>query len=156
MLEAPTVAANLHHSRPSDTEEATQHPVRAATEETGKSDDFACPQLHGIHAIGACRQQHLAARNRGGRNLLRQASGHGTDEIAHGESAAPAHCGDAAITQHRATVGDCDDFIELMRNVDDGGALRLHAGKHGEQSLDLALFQCRSRLVQDEDAALPA
>ena len=87
---------------------------------------------------------------------LRRASGHGGDEIVDGERAAPAHRRHPAVAQDGAAVGDRHDLVELMRDVDDRGALRLHAREHREQPLDLAFFQRRRRLVQDEDAALPA
>ena len=64
--------------------------------------------------------------------------------------------GDAPVAQNGAAVGDRDDLIEAMGDIDDGGAPPLHAREHREQSLDLALFQRRRRLVQDEDAAFPA
>ena len=85
-----------------------------------------------------------------------RASGHGADEIVDGKAAAPAHRRHPAVAQDGAAVGDRDDLVELMRDVDDRGALRLHAREHREQPLDLAFFQRRRRLVQDEDAALPA
>src|SRR4029453_8934649 len=52
-------------------------------------------------------------------------------------------------------VGDRDDLIETMGNVDDRGALPLHAREHRKQPRDLALFEGCGRLVQDKDAAAP-
>ncbi len=40
-----------------------------------------------------------------------------------------------------------------MGDIDDGGALLLHARQHREQPLDLALLECRRGFIEDEDAA---
>ena len=101
-------------------------------------------------------QQRFAGRERNHDGGLRRASGHGGDEIVDGKGTAPAHGRHSPVAQDGAAIGDRDDLVEVMRDVDDRGALRLHAREHGEQPLDLAFFQGRRRLVQDEDAALPA
>jgi hypothetical protein len=82
-------------------------------------------------------------------------AGHGGDEIVHSERPALRHGSDAPIAQHGAAIGDGHHLVESMRDIDDGGAARLHAGQHREQPLDLALLQRGGRLVEHEHAALP-
>ena len=61
----------------------------------------------------------------------------------------------AAVAQNRAAVGEADDLVEPMRDVDDGDALLSHAAEHAEQALDFVALQRRRRLIEDQHAALP-
>ena len=137
-------------------EQGADDPAAAAAEEAGEPDDLAGAQGQRGDSVGPRLQQEFAGRERSDDSRLRRASGHGGDEIVGGEGAAPAHRRHPSVAQDGAAVGDRDHLVEMVRDVDDRGALRLHAREHREQSLDLAFFQCRRRLVQDEDAALAA
>ena len=121
----------------------------------GEADRLARAHPNTMVAVRLGGEQHLAGRDWSGEDLVGRASGHRGHQIVHREGAASAHRRDPPVAQHRAAVGDRHHLVEAVRDIDDGGALPFHAGKDGEQSLDLALFQCRGRLVEDEDAALP-
>ena len=137
-------------------EQAADHPIGPAAEQSGETDDLARAQAHRRGAVGPRLQQQLTRWDRRGDDVLGDTAGHGGDEIVHGEGAAFAHGRNRAVAQHGAAVGDRDHLVETVGDVDDGGAARLHAREHGEQPLDLALFQRRGRLVEHEDAAAPA
>ena len=139
-----------------DPEQGADDAAAAAAKQTGQPHDLAGAHGKGGDPVRPGLQQGFAGRERNHDGGLRRASGHGGDEIVDGKGAAPAHGGHPAVAQDGAAVGDGDDLVEPMRDVDDRGALRLHAREHREQPLDLAFFQRRRRLVQDEDAALPA
>ena len=130
--------------------------VCAAAEKPDRADDLAASQCEGGDAIGLRRQQHLAECCCAKLAPCDLAPRHGRNQVVHVKSPARARRRNPAIAQHRAAIGDGEDLVELMRNVDDAGALCAQASQHREQSLDLALFQCGRRLVKDENARFPA
>jgi hypothetical protein len=144
---------DLHLRGSGHSEQAPQHPVGAAAEKPGEADRLARTHPDAMIAVRLGGEQHLAGRDRRGDDLVGRPSGHRGHQIVHREGAAPAHRRDPPVAQHRAAVGDRHHLVEAMRDIDDGGALPFHAGEDGKQSLDLALFQRRRRLVEDEDAA---
>ena len=155
--EPARIAAQLDgHRLARDSEQAAQHRPGAAAEEPGKADHLAGMQADGRVAVGLRLQQQRVGRRRRSGDLFGRAPGHRGDEIVHGERAARAHGRDAAVAQHGAAVGDGDHLVETMGDVDHGGAVCLHAGEHRKQPLDLALFERRRGLVENEDTALPA
>ena len=99
------------------------------------------------------REREVVGGERSGDRLLRQPSDHGGDEVVHREGAAGGNRRQAPVAQHGAAVGDGHDLIETVGNVDDGGALPLHARQHRKQARDLAFFEGRGGFVEDEDAA---
>ena len=147
--------AHLEADGPGDPEQPPQHPVGAAAEQAGEPDDLARADPQHICCVRWCGQQHLAGCGRSGEHFLARAAGHRRHQIAGGEFTAPAHGCHPAVAQHGAAVGDHDHFVQPVRDVDDGGALGLHAHEHREQPLDLPLLQRRRRLVQNEDPASP-
>ena len=76
------------------------------------------------------------------------------DEVGDAERAAPRDRHHPPVAQHRAAIGERHHLLQPMRDIDDRGALRLHAREHGEQARDLAAFERGGRLVEDEDATL--
>ena len=64
----------------------------------------------------------------------------------------------AAGSQHGHAVGDLEDLVEAVRDVENAGASALHLPHHLEQPLDLVVWQHGRRLVEHEHAApsLPA
>ena len=157
LLQAALAGAELDRQRFfRHPEQGADDAAAAAAKQTGQPHDLAGTQGKGGDPVRPGLQQRFAGRERNHDSGLRRASGHGGDEIVDGKGTAPAHRRHPPVAQDGAAVGDRDDFVEVMRDVDDRGALRLHAREHREQPLDLAFFQGRRRLVQDEDAALPA
>ena len=59
-----------------------------------------------------------------------------------------------ALPDHRDPVGDGLDFLELVRDEDDGAAVRAEVAHDAEEVLGLAGGEHRGRLVQDQDAGL--
>ena len=55
---------------------------------------------------------------------------------------------DAAVEHHDDTIGDLEDLLEPVRDVDDGDAFLTQTPDHGEQVLDLLVGQRRGRLVE--------
>jgi hypothetical protein len=86
-------------------------------------------------------------------DVVANAAGHGLHERRHVEFAAPADRHDMAVAQNRAAVGQADDLVEPMRDVDDGDTLLSHAAEHAEQTLDFVALQRRRRLVEDQHTA---
>src|SRR3546814_1739240 len=57
-----------------------------------------------------------------------------------------------ALAQHGDAVGHRHDLVQLVRDEDDGEALRHHGLQGGEERLDLLRRKHGGRLVEDEDA----
>ena len=58
------------------------------------------------------------------------------------------------VAEDDEAVGDREDLVEAVRDVDHADALRLELAQHAEEDRDLALRQARRRLVEDEDAGV--
>jgi len=56
------------------------------------------------------------------------------------------------IAEHRRAIADLVDLLEMMRDVEDRDAARLHAAHAFEQPLDRLRLERRRRLVEDEEA----
>ncbi len=152
--QSAAAAPSLDRGRPGRAEQAADHALGTAAEQARDADDFPRAQAQGVGPIGLRRHQHVARRHRRGGDLRGRTPGHGRNEIADREGAAPAHRHHPSVAQHRATIGDRHHLVEAMGDVDDGGPLPLHACEHREQPLDLALLERGGRLVEDEDTAL--
>ena len=59
-----------------------------------------------------------------------------------------------AVAQHRDAIGDGEDLVEAMADVDDPDAAPLEAAHDVEQARHVAFGQRRGRLVHDEDARI--
>src|SRR5262245_42357051 len=155
--EPALAAARLDHRRLAPgTEQGANHPIGAAAEEACQADDLALAHAHGGNPVRLRVEHRFPGGERSGDRLLRQASDHGADQVVHREGAAGGNRRHPPVAQHGAAVGDGDHLVETVGNVDDGGALPLHARQHRKQARDLAFFERRRRLVEDEDAAPPA
>ncbi len=140
---------------PGDPEQPPHDGLGAAAQKSRESDGLTGAYTDRIWTLDVRLDQGRAGGwGRGIRPIL-QTPGHGADEIINRKAAAPARCCDAAIAQYRAAIGDRHDLVELMRDIDDGRALRAHARQHGEQPRDFMLLEGGGRLVENEDAALP-
>ena len=60
--------------------------------------------------------------------------------------------------QDRDAVGDLEDLVQAVRDVEDAGAAALHLAHHRQQPLDLVVGEHRGRLVEHEHstASVPA
>ena len=121
-------------------EQAAHDPVAAAAEQAGEADGLACAHRHAVAALGGLLEQRLARRDR-----LRQTTPAPSCRSCRSIRSARRRLPRAldrdhlAVAQHGAAVGERDHLVEAMRDIDDGGALLLHAVEHGEQPLDLAI-----------------
>jgi len=60
----------------------------------------------------------------------------------------------ATIAQHRDPIGDPEDFVETVRNVDNSDATFSHPSRHAEQAGDVGLWQRGARFVEYEQVAV--
>ena len=125
-----------------------------AREVIGLAGLLGSGEMNAVRPYGHVFEQHIAWRQRLRFDFRRGAAGHGCNQIADIEVAAAAGCRDAAIAQHRAAVGERDHLVQPVRDVHDRRALTLHPRQHGKQSLDLARFERRRRLIENEDLTL--
>ena len=56
-----------------------------------------------------------------------------------------------AVAEHGDAIGQAEDFVHLVRNIEDGDALAAEAFDDPKQPGDLGLGQRAGRLVHDED-----
>ena len=82
------------------------------------------------------------------------AAGHVAGELGGGERAARKLRHYLAIAHHGAPVGDGDDLVEAMGDVEDRDAGLLQAFDHREEARHLALLQRSRRLVENEHARI--
>ena len=61
---------------------------------------------------------------------------------------------EAAVAEHRELVGDLEQLVHLVGDVDDALALRFQGADDLEQMRDFALRQRGGRLVHDEDVGI--
>ena len=93
----------------------------------------------------------------GARRLHRQLLGadHGARHRVRREFGNLAGAGELAAAQDRDVVGEGHDLAELVRDHQDGQlALDDHVAEHAEHLVGFRRRQHRSRLVQDQEAAL--
>ena len=60
---------------------------------------------------------------------------------------------DPAVAQHADAIGDLEHFVQLVRDEDDGEALRRQAAHGPQQAPRLLGREHRGRFVEDEDAS---
>ena len=61
--------------------------------------------------------------------------------------------GEHAVAQHRTGIADFEDLVIVMRDEDEGDALRLELAHEGEELDAVFHRQSRRRLVEDDDLA---
>ena len=93
-----------------------------------------------------------AWRARAREEVLDAAADHqGHDLLARGRAVGPA-ARVAPVAQHHEPVGDLFHFLDEVRDVDDGVAVRLQPAHQLEQALDVLAAEAAGGLVEDEDA----
>ncbi len=108
-----------------------------------------------LEAEVAHREHDVADRHR----LLREhlgdlASDHQPDDVVAGDVGGGVLADELAVAEHRHLVGDLEQLVHLVGDVDDALALGLQCPDDPEQMLDLALRDRRGRLVHDEDVGI--
>ena len=131
-----------------------QHVGRSAAEQAGKAHDLARVDADRIGTRLGVFHEYASERRRRDGVLLGGVTGHGSDQIGGIELAASHQRGNASIAEHSAAVRELNDLFEAVRHVHDGGALASQAAKHSEEPLNLAVFERRRRLVENENAAI--
>ena len=76
------------------------------------------------------------------------------DDLVAGDVGGGVLADEAAIAEHRHLVGDLEQLVHLVGDVDDALALGLQRPDDPEQMLDLALGQRRGRLIHDENVGI--
>ena len=121
-------------------------------------------QIQAVQARGAVAVAHRHLRQRDHRRRL-LGGGHGLG-VRHGDLAAHHQFGEfgrrggggfalghqPALAQHGHAPRHRHDFVQLVRNEDDGQALVHEAAQRGEQAVDFLRRQHGGGLVQDQDA----
>ena len=92
----------------------------------------------------------FARRQRRGEERLRARADHALDDLGNGEGGAVAGQHVAAIAGDGDAIGDGEDLLQPMRDIEHGVAAPAQLPQHGEEPLGLALVQGRVRLVEDE------
>ena len=59
-----------------------------------------------------------------------------------------------SVAEHRDRIGDAEDLVHFVRDIDQGDAAPLEHGDHVEEGLDLPVGDRRRGLVHDEDAGI--
>ena len=76
------------------------------------------------------------------------------DDVVAGDVGGGVLADEAAVAEHRHLVGDLEQLVHLVGDVDDALALGLQRPDDLEEMLDLALGQRRGRLVHDENVGI--
>ena len=63
-------------------------------------------------------------------------------------------CHAASVAEHRDPVGDAENLVEAMRDIDDPDAACPEPPQRREQPLDVGIGKCRRRLVEHKDVGL--
>ena len=111
-------------------------PTRSATASFDREDD----------AIGRRRRLDEGVGHRSADDLLDEIARRGLADRDGGHAPPVAEHGDA--------VGDAEDLVEAVGDIDDADAARAEAPERVEEMLDVGLGQRRRRLVEDEDVGL--
>ena len=61
---------------------------------------------------------------------------------------------ESPVAEHRHLVGDLEQLVHFVGDVDDACALSLERADDPEQVLDLAIRQRRGRLIHDQDVGI--
>ena len=97
-------------------------------------------------AIGRRRRPHEGVAHRAADDHLDQIAGRGLDRVHRGDPPTVAKNGDA--------VGDPEDFVEAMGDIDDADAAVAQAAQRLQQPLDVGAGKRRGWLVEHKDIGL--
>ena len=84
-------------------------------------------------------EMHLLAGHRLDQPVLGQVGDRRRDDV-------------AGVAQHRHRLADLVDLLQVVRDEEEGDALRLQLAHAHEQALDLVAVELRRRLVEDDEA----
>jgi len=113
--------------------------------------------LRAFHAEAPDLEQDLAGmRGPAGEKVLDLAADHVADDLAFG-GLSRLQRGDAgAVAQHRDAVGQGEDLVEAVGDVDAGDAAAAQVAQDVQEDRDLGFAQGRGGFVEDEDVRLLA
>ena len=142
-------------------EQGLRDVAASRTDKAGETENLAFAQIEGDAVKLAFkteithRQNDIADRHR----LLREhlgdfASDHLPDDVVAGDVGGGVLADEAAVAEHRHLVGDLEQLVHLVGDVDDALALGLERPDDLEQMLDFALGQRGRRLVHDENIGI--
>ena len=140
------------------------HQLRALrTDQTADAEDFALAQLerHVAEALGVDGREVLDGEHDLARNILALGIEVGqltTDHSGNDHIGGQLFCfpgTDILTVAHDGHfVADAENFVHLVRDIDNRNALRLEIVHNPEQRLNLVLRQRRGRLVQNQNLAV--
>ncbi len=140
-----------------DTGDGAQEFALAFAFDAGQTDDLtrAHRQIDGVET-GARHRLHFELRRtdfaRFRREHLRQGPpGDARDDIGHGEIARGARIHHLAVADDRNAIGLFGDFMQAVRNVDDGHALLPQRLDQIEELADIGLLERLGRLVKEQN-----
>ena len=149
--------ADLAPLRRRQSEKRGGHLAAACAHQPGQPQNLPAPELKG-HAAVRARPRQVAGREEAFADVRRAYAHASAGELAsdHQRDQPPlvqlgggrrGHV--AAVAQHGDAVGDSEDLVHLVRDVDDRGSARLKRADRREQRLRLAVRERGGRLVHD-------
>ena len=153
------VVADLHDAvARTGAEQQRQQLLAPRAREPREPDDLAGTRLEvevgeDRPANAACAQDRLAAR--GGRAAHRardRAAEHQVDQLLLVQLGGLVRADLGTVAQHADAVGDREDLVEPVRDIEDADTALAHAPHGLEQDLDLGLRERRGRLVEHQHA----
>ena len=165
-LDRPAVEQNLALRRlAAGAEQAFEQFGAAGTHQAGDAQDFAAaerkidvlqPPLAGVAGPGERQMfdlQHFGPRRArtGEVGLFDLAADHQMRDPPRVGRGPIERVDPAAVAQHGDAIGQTEDFVHLVRDVQDRHPLAAQAIDHAKQPLDLGFGQGAGRLVHDQD-----
>ena len=159
-ISAPSMAIGPG-GRGRDAEQRLGDVAAARADEAGEAENLALAQIEGNVAEPpferqvAHRQRDIADRHDLlGEHLRDLAPDHQPDDVVAGDVRGRVLADETAVAEHRHLIGDLEQFVHLVGDVDDALALGLEGADDLEEMLDLAFGQRRGRLVHDENVGI--
>ena len=150
----------------SDRVEAEERPEKlgaAAADEAGDAEDLTLAKLErgvdgqersceGLEPRVASERRRTSARSVDRRSRRRRAAGHHADERASRRAGYLAVSDSGAVAQDGETIGGARDFLERVRDVEDGGAGLGELADEREEAVGVGGAEAAGGLVEHEDA----
>ena len=131
--------------------------------QAGEGDHFAAADLETDIAVGRLagqsgnlEQDFLRGQGAGREDVSHLAADHEGDQFSRTQIGRGGGADQAAIAEDRDAVGQTEDFVHLMRRVDDRHATGLQAGDGPEEGGDLVVGEGGRRFVHQDDVGLTA
>ena len=155
------LAGHLHFADSvAQAEQAFEQLGATRTHEAGEAEDFAGPHFEAdvLGPARHCEATHAQDRRGlrrgllGGEEVGQLAPHHQVGHVMPRQGLRGLAGDEAPVAHHDHFIRDALDFVQLVRDVDEGDALGLELRHQREQALCLARCQCGRGLVHDQQA----